>query len=62
MHSIGIRMRCTNATKLPFFINQARVFMASTEHIECEDTKGKHFFSNLHISDECTAWVIANDI
>ena len=62
MHSLGIRMRCINATRLPSFINQDRIFMISTTRMICEDTDSKRSFSNLTIRDEYTAWVIADDI
>ena len=62
MHSLGIRMRCINATRLPSFINQDRIFMISTTRMICEDTDGKRSFSDLTIRDEYTAWVIADDI
>ena len=62
MHSLGIRMRCINATRLPSFINQDRIFMISTTRMICEDTDGKRSFNDLTIRDEYTAWVIADDI
>lgn len=61
MHSIGIRMRCINATRLPSFVNQDRVFMTSSARMICEDSDGKRFYSDLLIRDEYTAWVIANE-
>ena len=62
MYSLGIRMRCINATRLPSFVNQDRLFMTSTTRMLCEDTTGKRFYSDLLIRDEYTAWVIADDI
>ena len=61
MHNLGIRMRCINATRLPSFINQDRIFMTSTTRMICEDTDGKRSFSDLTIRDEYTAWVIADE-
>ena len=62
MHNLGIRMRCINATRLPSFVNQDRIFMTSTTRMLCEDTDGKRVYSDLLIRDEYTAWVIADDI
>ena len=62
MHSIGIRMRCISASKLPSFINQNRVFMVSPTHMKCEDTKGNKFYHDLFIRDSYSEWVIADDI
>lgn len=62
MHSLGIHMRCINATRLPSFVNQDRVFMMSSMEIECEDNDGTRHYSGLKLRDSYTAWVIANDI
>ena len=62
MHSLGIRMRCINATRLPSFINQERIFMMYHKEIECEDTNGIKHYNGLILPDAYTEWVIADDI
>ena len=61
MHNLGIRMRCINATRLPSFVNQDRVFMTSAARMICEDTNGKRVYSDLLIRDEYSAWVVADE-